>query len=164
MFPFTFISGNDGAFGCATCHCEDHGPQSVGSFWVGQASPLFLPCIVCASAPATVVEIPCGHVLVCSKCFVAYQNNAKCLRCHGVTEERVHLEQLLLATEDPLREVGAPPKCASCQNGYAEYLALPCEHLTVCQSCFTDSGGTCPVCDSVVDQSLLVQWRDGRIY
>jgi len=47
---------------------------------------LFAPCMVCAARPASIVEVPCGHITVCTECYGDYHTNVRCLRCRDQAE------------------------------------------------------------------------------
>eukprot|EP00443_Scrippsiella_acuminata_P103403 CAMPEP_0115574798 /NCGR_PEP_ID=MMETSP0272-20121206/1709_1 /TAXON_ID=71861 /ORGANISM="Scrippsiella trochoidea, Strain CCMP3099" /LENGTH=263 /DNA_ID=CAMNT_0003009523 /DNA_START=82 /DNA_END=871 /DNA_ORIENTATION=+ len=113
------------------------------------------PCLVCAVRPATVVEVPCGHVTVCLDCYGDYQTNVRCLRCRDVVSARVDIGPFL-------DQFGRPASCNMCKSSLAAVVTLPCVHMYLCAHCLPVTPAGCPSCGANVDQSCTVKWFAGE--
>lgn len=118
-------------------------------------SGLFVPCMVCSLRPASIVEIPCGHVGVCTECFGAYQNNVRCLRCRQLTTGRVDVSPFLE------RPSGKPIDCNICKSAMASVVIIPCVHMCFCFRCLPSSFAGCPTCGRRVEKVCEVKWTPG---
>lgn len=162
---FSCMSGNDPCIAdfreCSLDNCKEPGG---GAFFVYRAPKMFLPCCICAAHPATVVEVPCGHVTVCEHCVFVYRHNPKCLVCRQDSQGRVDVHELLSEGSGPSAQVGSPPLCNSCLEKDACVLVLPCKHMTLCEDCFKKDSKGCPACGEPMDESSRVTalWRLGR--
>mmetsp|Transcript_138968 Transcript_138968/g.443747 ORF Transcript_138968/g.443747 Transcript_138968/m.443747 type:complete len:307 (-) Transcript_138968:33-953(-) len=113
---------------------------------------LFQPCLICAVRPASVVEVPCGHITVCIDCYGDYQTNARCLVCRAVVAARVDVRPFLdLVT-------GRPADCNVCKEAAACVVTVPCVHMTLCARCLPMKPAGCPMCGEIVEQSCAVKW------
>lgn len=118
-----------------------------------QAPPtLFQPCMVCSLRPASIVEIPCGHITVCNECYVDYQTNARCLRCRDKVSARVDIAQFL-------DDLGRPEDCYMCKKSPACVVTVPCVHMCLCSSCLPQRPVGCPTCGALVEQTCTVKWN-----
>merc|ERR1719329_1802997 len=92
----------------------------------GPGSGLFSPCMVCAMMPASVVEVPCGHVNVCSNCYGDYQSNQRCLRCRDRVSARADVSPFL-------HEItGRPKDCNMCRTEMVNVVVFSCVHMYFC--------------------------------
>lgn len=115
-----------------------------------------MPCRMCFVQPASVVEIPCGHVSICSGCQLLDRSNSSCLRCRESIKARFDVRRSLDSS------TGGPSLCHNCRVNPARMLMLPCLHLILCPQCMPDLLGSCPTCGEIVDVTVEVQW-EGRI-
>lgn len=113
---------------------------------------MFAPCVVCAHRPATIVEVPCGHVNVCAECHRDYHTNTRCIRCRGSVPMRLDLAPFL----DEV--TGRPDECKICKAGFASVVMMPCIHMGFCAGCLPKNVLGCPTCGEKVDGMCTVQW------
>lgn len=141
----------DHPLGAACCipDAEFTGHQNL----VPDEPALFSPCVICTVRPASIVEIPCGHVNVCSDCYVNAQTNKRCMRCQQQSVARVDVAPFLDA------ESGKPHDCNICKNAMATVVILPCVHMCLCPRCLPQSFVGCPTCGQRVERICEIQWN-----
>eukprot|EP00397_Hematodinium_sp_SG-2012_P035979 GEMP01038787.1.p1 GENE.GEMP01038787.1~~GEMP01038787.1.p1 ORF type:complete len:221 (+),score=26.46 GEMP01038787.1:224-886(+) len=109
-------------------------------------------CRFCYQNPASIVEIPCGHVTTCPGCSKHYCS-PKCMVCGAFsTHARINISEGMSS--------GRPLECYMCKCHDASVLALPCEHLICCKSCFRPCHRGCPQCGQRVIERVEVLWQD----
>lgn len=111
------------------------------------------PCAVCGINPASLVEIPCGHVNCCVSCYGCYRHNERCMRCKQKTQGRVDVLPFLDIN------TGAPRACNMCMETDACIVAVPCGHMCFCQRCLPGNVAGCPHCGQRVQRVYTVQWQ-----
>lgn len=86
-------------------------------------------CTVCIEEPATVVFIPCGHVVTCNKgdCRSQVESKKRCPLCDRARTESYTLEEQL--------DTGRAPKCEGCGTKPARMMFTPCRCLKHCIDC-----------------------------
>lgn len=111
------------------------------------------PCLVCRTALADTLTLPCGHLCSCDACARA---RSDCALCHARITHRTAFggrrtarAAALASASPPARadaEADGSPRCAQCR-GPPDAVLLPCEHCALCMAC-ASSGRLlcCPVC------------------
>eukprot|EP00928_Gymnodinium_smaydae_P024543 TRINITY_DN19832_c0_g1_i1.p1 TRINITY_DN19832_c0_g1~~TRINITY_DN19832_c0_g1_i1.p1 ORF type:complete len:310 (+),score=18.89 TRINITY_DN19832_c0_g1_i1:204-1133(+) len=117
-----------------------------------QFAEMFAACAVCAMRPATIVEVPCGHVNVCGECHRDYRTNTRCLRCREHVSTRLDVAPFLETVS------GRPDQCKLCRKALACVVIMPCIHMGFCKDCLPNEIIGCPTCGDVVEQMCVVQW------
>jgi hypothetical protein len=112
---------------------------------------MFAACVVCALRPASILEVPCGHINVCCECHRDYQTNTRCIRCRENVPIRIDLAPFLDAT-------GRPVQCLMCQAAVASVVMMPCIHMAFCHRCLPTTVAGCPTCGERVTQTCKVLW------
>lgn len=145
--------------GCHNPLHVEHGglPVCCMPDWVPNGPRLFQPCIVCTVRPASIVEVPCGHINVCIDCYADYQTNARCLRCRGEVTARVDTAPFL----DDV--TGRPADCHMCKDAPSCVVTLPCVHMCLCARCLPAQTVGCPVCGARVERNCMVQWSGNEV-
>jgi len=113
---------------------------------------LFAPCMVCAARPASIVEVPCGHITVCTECYGDYHTNVRCLRCRDQVAGRVDVSPFICPV------TGRPNECNMCKTAVACVVTIPCVHMCFCANCLPMSPAGCPTCGGRVERTCHVKW------
>lgn len=111
----------------------------------------YAPCSWCNSAPATIVDIPCGHVNSCAMC-VNRAKASQCPRCRKPVESKVDVSNFVD------KDTGAPQKCNICRTARAHMVMLPCAHMSFCRGCLPKQVAGCPSCGAEVERVVFVNW------
>eukprot|EP00927_Polykrikos_kofoidii_P054604 TRINITY_DN49004_c0_g1_i1.p1 TRINITY_DN49004_c0_g1~~TRINITY_DN49004_c0_g1_i1.p1 ORF type:complete len:426 (+),score=44.58 TRINITY_DN49004_c0_g1_i1:152-1429(+) len=135
--------------------CHTSAPEASACCAREEAEPrftLFAPCMVCTMRFASVVEVPCGHLNVCTECHREYQTNTRCIRCRENVPIRVDISPFL----DEV--TGKPELCKLCRTFIACTVMIPCAHMSFCNRCLPKSVVGCPTCGQKVEQTCQVLW------
>lgn len=154
MTTVSFVSGND------SCGAD------VELCVIDRKQPYFVTCMHCGTAPASIVEVGCGHISLCTWCCEgsAYLHNrdedlgvrSRCAVCKKESISRVDVSRFLN------QETGDPSFCYMCRSRLAEVLVIPCGCLCHCAHCFKDTRG-CLACGEEVTGQTLVLWPEAGL-
>lgn len=138
-------------------------PRSNGDFVVDRPTGIlclskrneyFAPCFMCGDAPASVVEVACGHVGICSWCNRGPTAvlQSRCVVCGKQSSDRFDIFRSLYPA------TGQPRECFICKQRLAEVLALPCGCFAHCKNCFKASQRGCHSCGETLESHKIVSW------
>ena len=145
-------------------------------------------CKICLDQMVKVCFLPCRHMVSCTSCTLGQMDNLSnsnltCPLCRSITSKYIRVNDYnddqegkekknyftintnnnkrtrKLQQQQPLTQQNCQNiYCKICEQKFVNIILLPCSHMSVCSSCYSECveiNKQCPQCERAVDKKII---------